>query len=414
MNSTFLSDDAWKELAANFGSPIYVYDAKRLQARAAEVLAFPHAFGLTARYAMKANPNASIVRLLNEAGLHLDISSGYEAQRALLAGIPANHLSISSQELPHNLVELIAAGAKFNATSLQQLRAYGELLPGTTLGLRINPGMGSGGNNRTNVGGPSSSFGLWHESIQEAHEICEAFQLHIERIHTHIGSGSDPAVWQKVAGMSLDIVRKFPEVHTLNLGGGFKVGRMPDETSTDLQVVGAPVKAAFEAFAKETGRELNLEIEPGTYLVANMGHILCQVQDIVHTGGEGYQFLRTNAGMTEILRPSLYGAQQPMTLIPAKGRSGDEEDYVVVGHCCESGDILTPAPGDPEAITTRHLHQAAIGDLLVIGGAGAYCSAMPAKNYNSFPEAAEVLVNDGEPRLIRKRQNLEQVIANEV
>lgn len=412
----FLLTQQVRDIAEEFGSPCYVYDQKTLEARAAEVLAFPNAFGLTARYAVKACPNASVLRLFDSLGLHFDISSGYEAARVLHAGIAPEKLSVSSQELPHNLTDLIEAGVLFNATSLQQLRSYGELFPNTALGLRINPGLGSGGTNRTNVGGPGSSFGLWHELTEEAQAICAEFDLTIERIHTHIGSGSDPMVWQKVSGMSLNIVKQFPAVHSLNLGGGFKVGRMPDEVSTDLQEVGQPVIEAFKAFAAETGRELKLEIEPGTYLVANAGALISRVQDVVTTGNEGYNFLRLDTGMTDILRPSLYGAQHPIAVAAATDRNETElVDYVLVGHCCESGDLLTPAPGDPEGLLPRSLPRTQTGDFVVIDGAGAYCSSMPAKNYNSFPEIPEVLLqSDGSTRLIRKRQTLEQVLQNEV
>ena len=98
------------------------------------------------------------------------------------------------------------------------------------------------------------------------------------RIHTHIGSGSDPVVWQSVTGLSLGLVEEFPDAVALNLGGGYKVGRMSYETSTDLQKVGAPVKKEFEDFSVRTGRKLKLEIEPGTFLVANAGTLLCSVQ----------------------------------------------------------------------------------------------------------------------------------------
>lgn len=135
--------------------------------------------------------------------------------------------------------------------------------------------------------------------------IVSKYNLNIKRIHTHIGSGSDPEVWQNVAGLSLKLVEDFPDVATLNLGGGFKVGRMSAEVSTDLQKVGLPVKKKFEEFAEKFGRKLKLEIEPGTFLVANSGAVLCTVQDIVTTGSEGFSFIKLDSGMTEVLRPSL-------------------------------------------------------------------------------------------------------------
>jgi len=117
--------------------------------------------------------------------------------------------------------------------------------------------------------------------------------------------------------------------------------------------------------------------------------------------------------MTEILRPSLYGSQHPVHLYPAKA-SGASRDYVIVGHCCESGDLISCAPGEPETLATRKLPEAVAGDLCVIGGAGAYCAGMSTKNYNSFPEAPEVLLRrDGKFSLIRRRQSLEQILQNE-
>jgi len=410
----FLDFTTARAVDASFGTPVYVYDQKTLEANAAAVLAFPNAFGLTARYAMKASPNAAILRIFAKAGLHIDASSGHEAHRALAAGIAAEKISLSAQELPADLADLLEAGMPFNACSLAQLERFGQLRPGGSVGIRINPGAGSGGNNRTNVGGPSSSFGIWHEWIPQVKELLAKYGLSAVRIHTHIGSGSDPDVWLKVAKMNFDLVRRFPDVVTLNLGGGYKVGRMPGEKSTDLRVVGEPVKAKFEAFAAETGREIRLEIEPGTYLVANACALLAKVQDLVSTGAGGYDFIKLDTGMTELLRPSIYGAQHPISLLQGREKE-TSRDYVVVGHCCESGDILTPAPGDPELLATRTLPEAEIGDFCVIDGAGAYASAMTPKHYNSYPEAAEVMLDAGQtPRLIRRRQKLEELWANEV
>jgi diaminopimelate decarboxylase len=224
-------------------------------------------------------------------------------------------------------------------------------------------------------------------------------------------------VWQKVAGMSLDIVRKFPTVRSLNLGGGYKVARMPGEQATDLQEIGTPVRKLFEDFEKETGRKLKLEIEPGTYLLAHACSLVTTVQDVTSTGPSGYRFLKLNAGMTEILRPSLYGAQHPIVIIPedSQAKPKDNIEQVVVGHCCESGDLLTPVPNEPESLAPRLLPKGEIGDSCIIESVGAYCSSMSAKNYNSFPEAAEVLrKSDGSFSLIRKRQTFEQIIENEV
>lgn len=412
----FLSEDQVRAIRAEFGSPVYVYDRKQLEKAAAEAQAFPNAFGLTARYAMKALPTAAVIRVLSDAGLHIDASSGFEAERAMRAGVPASHIQITAQELPENLEALVEQGVLFNACSLHQLTTFGERLPGRELSVRMNPGLGSGHNNRTNVGGPSSSFGIWHEYLDRVLEIAAAAKLRITAVHTHIGSGGDPEVWKRCAGLSLGIAASLPEVQRVNLGGGFKVGRMPDEASASLTEIGDVVTRDFEAFAEQHGRKLQLEIEPGTFLVANAGAIVADVIDVVDTGKDGHSFIKVGTGMTELLRPALYGAQHPLSIVHKEDKAtATEELFLVAGHCCESGDILTPEPFNPEGLAPRSLPRPEIGDHIVVEGAGAYASGLAGKNYNSFPEAAEVMLEqDGSFRLVRKRQSPEQITENEV
>jgi diaminopimelate decarboxylase len=190
---------------------------------------------------------------------------------------------------------------------------------------------------------------------------------------------------------------------------------MADEKSADLHDIGSRILPEFEAFAQTHGRKLHLEIEPGTYLAANCGALVCTAMDVTDTGAGGCRFIKVNAGMTEILRPSLYGAQHPIVVVPAGGESRGTAGYLVAGHCCESGDILTPEPGNPEGLRERPLAETHIGDAVVIEAAGAYCSGMAAKNYNSFPECAEVLLTSkSEFKLIRARQTLAQMVQNEI
>jgi len=409
------------------GTPLYAYSLEKLSKSADDCLAFPNAYGLTVRYAMKACPNGSILKYFLSKGICIDASSGFEVRRAMDMGVPAEKISLSSQELPADFDELVKLGVKINACSLSQLERLGQAFPNVAqkVGIRVNPGVGSGGFSssttgfsKTNVGGPSSSFGIWHELVSDGSvsSIVEKYGLVPERIHTHIGSGSDPSIWQSVAKTSLSFCANWDTVTTLNLGGGYKVGRNPDEQTTDLGEIGAPVTEAFKEFASEHGRELRLEIEPGTYLVANAGAVVTKIQDKVTTSD--HTFLKMDAGMTDVLRPSLYGAIHPITILPGSGKSEDvgtsAESVVVVGHCCESGDLMTPKPGEPEALEERTLRTAAIGDIAVMDGSGAYCAGMSTKNYNSFPEAPEVLVDlEGKTHLIRKRQSLKQIYENE-
>lgn len=418
----FLNEAQIELIRERFGTPTYVYDQKTLERAADEVLAFPAPGRLVGRFAMKALPTAAILRIFDARGLHVDASSGFEAERALAAGIAPERIQITAQELPKDLKGLVQRGVLFNACSLHQLRRFGEIFPGRSLSVRINPGLGSGHNNRTNVGGPSSSFGIWHEKLDEVLATAREFDLRLTGLHTHIGSGGDPEVWKRCAGLTLGIAERLPDLDRLSLGGGFKVARMPEESGADLQAIGQALRPDLERFVAGRGEAFQLEIEPGTYLVANAGAILAEIMDVVDThpsegpdGSGGQDFLKVDTGMTELLRPSLYGAQHPIAVVPhGRPASGETREYLVAGHCCESGDILTPAPGDPEGLAPRRLARAEIGDTLVIDGAGAYASGMAAKNYNAFPEAAEVLIDGaGELRLIRQRQTLEQAIQNE-
>ena len=411
-NHRFLLPAPARQIAADHGTPCYVYDQATLEAQADAMLAFPNAYGLTVRFAMKACPNAAVLRVFANKGLHFDASSGWEVRRAMLAGVPADRISLSSQELPEDFAPLLQQGVHVNACSLLQLERIGQALPGHEVGLRFNPGRGSGGNGKTNVGGPDSSFGIWHEWADQAQAIVQRHGLKVVRIHTHIGSGSDPLVWQEVSAASLALVGRFPTVRTLNLGGGELLEGALDRGADDLRVGALLGGDAGDLVAAADGRQLRLEIEPGTFLVANAGAVLSRVQDIVSTGAR--EFLKLDSGMTEILRPSLYGSQHPVHLYPAQA-TGATRDYVIVGHCCESGDLISCAPGEPEMLATRTLPAARPGDLCVIGGAGAYCAGMSTKNYNSFPEAPEVLLRrDGSVALIRRRQSLEQILQNEL
>lgn len=430
--SVFLTPESAKScIDVAGGTPLYAYSMDKLNKAADDCLAFPNAYGLTVRYAMKACPNGAILKLFNKKGIHIDASSGYEVRRAMENGIPPENISLSTQELPADFAELVDMGVKINACSISQLERFGKHYAGTgqKVGVRVNPGVGSGGFSKsttgfskTNVGGPSSSFGIWHALVEDGTvpDIVEKYGLTVERIHTHIGSGSDPEIWQQVATKSLSFCKIFPTVTACNLGGGYKVGRNPGEPSTNLQEIGGPVTEAFKTFSEENdGRELKLEIEPGTYIVAMAGALVSSVQDkVITTGDGGHVFLKMDAGMTDVLRPSLYGAVHPLTILPGSGKTedvgSDTESVVVVGHCCESGDLMTPLPGEPESLGEREMRKAEIGDIIVMDGSGAYCAGMSTKNYNSFPEAPEVLVaDDGTAHLIRARQPVEQIWANE-
>ena len=408
----FGCDSLLKAIAEKYGTPLFVHSEKSYRRYGQEALEAPNAFGLSVRYAMKANSHQAILRIFDGMGIEIDASSHFEVQRSLASGILPQRIQLTSQELlkPMRLKELVEQGVIYNATSLAQLQLFADLFPGLTypLSVRINPGIGSGHNKRTNTAGPNSSFGIWWEHLSQVLEIASSSSLKISRLHSHVGSGSDWRVWQKAAQLTLDIARKLPDVEIINLGGGYKIDRMEPDKSIDFKTAFLPVKDAFQDFASETGRRLHLEIEPGTYLAAESCILLAEVNDIVDTGLEGYQFIKLDASMTELLRPMMYGARHPISVL-GNGRNSPKP-YVVVGTCCEGGDIFTPEQANPEAVDTVLLPEVQRGDLLVVMGAGAYGAAMCAKNYNSRPACAEAMIRlDDSHVLITRAQNPEEI-----
>lgn len=388
---TYFASDTLRRLAQEHGTPLFVYSRRYLRERAEQLTGLDLPYGYTPRYAAKANTHPDIIRLFDEAGLHFDASSSYEAVELIEWGVAPEKISLSSQQPAHNLAELIEQGVQYVATSMRQLELFAEAAPsGTHVGLRINPGLGAGHNNRTTTGGANSSFGLWGAYLPDALAYAKAHQLVIDRLHIHIGSGADPKMWGAVMETALTIVEQMPEVTCLDIGGGFKIHRYSDEHEADMVVIADEFSQHLTQFAERTGRQLTLEVEPGTWLVGHAGVLLSSIVDIVDTGADGHTFLRLDTGMNDIIRPSMYGAQHAIEVLSG---AADTEEYAVVGHNCETGDIITTAPGDPEGIEARRMARARIGDVVAIYDAGAYCASFAAKGYNSFPDAEEVFID---------------------
>lgn len=383
-----VSNHVLHQLASEHGTPLFVYSHDYLKKRAVELVNLELPYGLTPRYAVKANTHPEIIRLFDEVGLWFDASSSYEVDELLKMGIAGEKISLSSQQPAHNLSGILKAGVQYVATSLHQLELFcAAAEAGARVALRVNPGLGAGHNNRTTTGGANSSFGLWAAYVPDALALARDHNVIINRLHVHIGSGADPRMWGTVIETALDIVKQMPDVTTLDIGGGFKIHRYADDHEADMQEITAVFSEHLRTFAEQNGRELRLEIEPGTWLVAHAGTLLAEIVDIVDTGDDGHTFLRLNTGMNDIIRPSMYGAQHGMDVL---NDATDQQEYVVVGHNCETGDILSPMPGDPEGIEPRIVHTAYIGDVIAIRDAGAYCASFSAKGYNSFPNAKEV------------------------
>jgi diaminopimelate decarboxylase len=420
------------QAAALGGTPTYLYDEAMIAQRCRDVLAMPSAFGMSGRFAMKANSGRAILQLVAAQGMGIDASSLNEVRRARRAGVAADRIILTSQEIPEgqdrrDLEALMREGLVYNACSLRQLelaipcaRAHG--LP---LSVRVNPGVGAGESVTRNTGDKYSSFGVHQAGLERVTALAREAGVPITQVHVHIGSGGDPAAWRENIDRMLEIVeRHFPDATAINLGGGFKEARMPDEQGADITALGEHARSRFAAFAARTGRKPHMSVEPGTFVVANAGYLVTQVIDRKWSGPGGFEFILADGGMEANARPLLYGSRHPFYLVSRAGELLSSEwnlndpnvelDFrVVVGRCCESGD--SQSLDTHGHIIPRMMADPQVGDFLVVGGAGAYCSSMSPFNYNSHTQAAEVLLRaDGSLRLIRRPQTLDQVLANEL
>ncbi|MDR1589129.1 MAG: diaminopimelate decarboxylase [Oscillospiraceae bacterium] len=417
------------DIYEEYGAPAYVYDGAAIAERCRAALSMPNAFGIDARYAMKANSNRTLLREITRFGLLIDASSLSEARRAVMAGVDCDKIILTSQEIPEGgdrevLEGMIRRGLLYNVCSLRQLRLIGDFAAdnATELSIRVHPGVGAGETASRNTGDHYSCFGVHLSDIDEALEYAGGMGLKFTQVHTHIGSGGDPELWRGNIDRLLGIVGTyFPDAVSVSFGGGLKEARMPGETAADIESLGGYAAERISEFYARTGRKLKMEIEPGTYIVANAGYALTRVIDKKSTGAGGFKFVVVNGGMEINARPQLYGSHHPFYVVSRAGEllssefDGDEKTYdaIVAGRCCESGDTQNiDADG---AITPRAMAEPEIGDLVIIGGVGAYCSSMAPFNYNSYPQAPEILVREnGHPQLIRKRQELEQIVVNEL
>lgn len=411
-----------------FGTPLYLYDESLIAAKCAEVLGMPSAYGLSARYAMKANSNATLLRRIHRQGLMIDASSLNEVRRAYLASIGPEQIMLTTQEVPEGedraqLERFILNGMRYNVCSLRQLQLIGPFAQkhGIDLSIRIHPGVGAGESASRNTGDKYSCFGIHLSNVKQAIDYAEEMGIRFTQVHVHIGSGGDPEIWKQNIDLELDILaRFFPDAETVSFGGGLREARMPEDTAADLTALGAYAKRQIEEFYQRTGRKLKMEIEPGTYIVANSGYAVTQVVDKKRTGPDGLNFIIVNGGIEINARPLLYGSRHPFYILSGDGRlrfsdfnGSSGYEAIVTGRCCESGD--SQCLDEHGNNVPRRLVEPEIGDLVVIGGTGAYCSVLTPFNYNSHTQIPEVLLEqNGQLTLIRKRQTLEQILENEL
>lgn len=399
------------ELARQFGTPTYVYDAAKIVERIHDLRKFD-----VVRYAQKACSNLAILSLARRHGVLVDAVSAGEVQRALAAGFPAHgdpHPIVYTADIfDREALELVARlGLPVNVGSLDMLDQLGERAPGSCVMLRINPGFGHGHSQKTNTGGEQSKHGIWHELLDECLRRCDRYGLAVTGVHMHIGSGTDLEHLAQVCGsLEKAVLEVGRSVTTISAGGGLPIPYHAQQSYVDLDQYFALWDATRKRLEERLGHPLRLEIEPGRYLVAESGYLVTEIRAVKQQGNNTFYLL--DAGFNNLARPILYGSYHPMSIAHASGSADvPSRDVIVGGPLCESGDIFTQEEGG--FVCRRSLPTAQVGDYLVIECAGAYGFVM-ASNYNSKPLAAEVLVAAGRPHLVRARQTFADLIHGEM
>ena len=397
-----------RELAQRHGTPLWIYDAATIRARAQSLKSFD-----TIRFAQKANSNIHVLRLMRELGVTVDAVSRGEISRALAAGYAPADIVFTADVFDRvTLDTVVAQGIPVNAGSIDMLAQLGARAPGHPVWLRINPGFGHGHSNKTNTGGEHSKHGIWHGELPGALAAVRAHRLKLVGLHVHIGSGVDYGHLEQVCRAMVDLAARLDApIEAVSAGGGLSIPYRAGGATIDTAAYFASWDAARRELAAKLGHAVRLEIEPGRYLVAEAGVLLSEVRAVKDQGAN--HFVLVDAGFNELMRPAMYGSYHDMTVIPAAGGAPPAPTHstVVAGPLCESGDVFTQVDGG--VVQARLLGEAHVGDLLAIHDAGAYGAAM-SSNYNSRPLAAEVLVDGGQARVIRRRQTIEELLALEI
>jgi diaminopimelate decarboxylase len=400
------------DLAHQHGTPLWVYDAGTIRARIAELRSFD-----VIRYAQKACSNLHILKLMREEGVMVDAVSLGEIKRSLAAGFTPDGdpegVVFTADLIDHaTLATVIEHRITVNAGSLDMLERIGRHAPkGHRVWLRINPGFGHGHSNKTNTGGEHSKHGIWLDDVPRAVEIVRRHGLKLVGLHMHIGSGVDYAHLSRVCDAMVDAVKGLGhDIEAISAGGGLSVPYREGEARIDVAHYFRLWDAARRQIEAYVGHAVRLEIEPGRFLVAQAGVLVAEVHALNRRPTR--QFALVDAGFNDLVRPSFYGSHHEMTVLKADGSpsAAPVDSFAVAGPLCEAGDVFTQAEGG--VVLNRAMHAPEMGDLVVFHDAGAYGAAM-SSNYNSRPLAPEVLLEDGKPRLIRRRQTIDELIALE-
>ncbi|MBP6145561.1 MAG: diaminopimelate decarboxylase [Flavobacterium sp.] len=390
------------QLAEQFGSPLYVYDAEKIQSQYNRLTkAFSKVDKLRINYAMKALSNVAILQLLKEMGAGLDTVSIQEVLLGLHAGYAPDKIFYTPNGVSlEEIEEVNAMGVQINIDNLSILEQFGAKHPNVPVCIRINPHVMAGGNTNISVGHIDSKFGISIHQLPHLVRIVENTKMNIVGIHMHTGSDIlDIEVFLYAAEILFDAAKNFKNLEFLDFGSGFKVPYKKDDIETDIEELGKKLSKRFNAFCAEYGKELTLIFEPGKFLVSEAGSFLVKVNVIKQTTST--VFAGVDSGFNHLIRPMLYGSQHQIDNI--SNPKGKERFYSIVGYICETDTFAN----------NRRIPEIKEGDILSFRNAGAYCYSM-ASNYNSRYKPAEVLWMNGKGHLIRAHETFEDLLKNQI
>jgi diaminopimelate decarboxylase len=388
-----LSNKLLKKIAKTYGTPTYIYNLDTIIDR---YTYFQNAFPwpkLAICYAMKANYNLDVLRCLHALGSYIDAVSPGDLYMALQVGFDISNIIYTANNMKDGEVdEVMKTGVLMNIGSISRLEKYARKYPGTDICLRFNPDVVDGEHEKIKTGGDLTKFGILLEDVDKVLDIVRRYHLKVVGLHEHTGSGlvkSDSILNAMKNIMSIANQSNFPDLKFLDFGGGFKIPYTPDETPIDYIEMGKQIISVFSNFCSDYGRDLELRFEPGKFLAAQAGELLIEVNTIKKNRTR--LICGTDSGFPQLIRPMFYEAYHRIDNIS----NPDDKllKYDICGNICETGDLFAK---------DRQISQIKEGDLLSIRDAGAYCYAMGGI-YNLRPMPAEVVVQDGIPRLSRER-----------
>src|SRR6188768_1496319 len=390
------------QLADQFGSPLYVYDAEKIQSQYNRLTkAFSKVENLRVNYAMKALSNVAILQLLKNMGSGLDTVSIQEVQLGLHAGYEPDKIFFTPNGVSLEEIEEVAAmGVQINIDNLSILEQFGTKYPQIPVCIRINPHVMAGGNSNISVGHIDSKFGISIHQMPHILRIVANTGMNINGIHMHTGSDIlDIEVFLYAAEILFDAAKNFKNLDFLDFGSGFKVPYFKGDIETDIEELGKKLSKRFNSFCAEYGKDLTLIFEPGKFLVSEAGFFLAKVNVVKQTTST--VFAGVDSGFNHLIRPMFYGSQHYIENI--SNPKGKDRFYSVVGYICETDTFGS----------NRKIAEIKEGDILCFRNAGAYCFSM-SSNYNSRFKPAEVLWLDGKGILIRERETFDDLIKNQV